>query len=632
MLLSVLLVANAWITRIIVSLALLGCRLLTPMSRMVLVAATNATVLHSVILLMNLWRSKHNTRSDFLSLTVKLRVFQLVIRDLRRQGSLIARLIHGDLGNVRFLYNSWFLPLVYARVTANSLKSLGNLWRVSWWVQHLICHVYIRKRWRRLHLIRMWMQLLDLRRVPKIIFTIRPLTCHTSKFLRLCVLPVIWQMRQLRYILSNSDNMRTIACYRWLIKFRCKCILSVIDTRVSLNQRRHFLSLFHHMRLRHINMIDWLLSRIVKVMTEENIIVINCMVQLLFLKSLIILLITIMVDIVYLLTSIIIKRLIRLYLRAHYRIKWVSYYLRRTPLHPWVILINCSDWTFLNWQRLLKLLLLLMLLLLLLLLLLLHDTHLLLIRTTVHIEILMVHILHLLLMRPGLPHHLHVAAAITICHMTSELSVIAVHHGLLVLLLRLRLLLRLLSRIMTREINNLNGIVMLWERLLDVLRGKRTIFKRTRIRMRVKGQLIVLRWPNIMLTIVGSTRLVILAAKLLHWNGHVFRVSLIGDLVLVHKLMIGQHWRINLVVRGDRADLLNLRYIVLNLLKVRSLKLTILIEIRTLLAIAQHQRRYLFKVKILITCKRKDFITIVIVHYNEDFWVTISDNLLCLPE
>jgi len=293
-----------------------------------------------------------------------------------------------------------------------------------------------------------------------------------------------------------------------------------------------------------------------------------------------------MVDIVYLLTSIIIKRLIRLYLRAHSRIKWVSYYLRRTPLHPWVILINCSDWTFLNWQRLLKLLLLLMLLLLLLLLLLLHDTHLLLISTTVHIEILMVHILHLLLMRPGLPHHLHVAAAITICHMTSELSVIAVHHGLLVLLLRLRLLLRLLSRIMTREINNLNGIVMLWKRLLDVLRGKRTIFKRTRIRMRVKGQLIVLRWPNIMLTIVGSTRLVILASKLLHWNGHVFRVSLIGDLVLVHKLMIGQHWRINLVVRGDRADLLNLRYIVLNLLKVRSLKLTILIEIRTLLAIA----------------------------------------------
>jgi len=88
------------------------------------------------------------------------------------------------------------------------------------------------------------------------------------------------------------------------------------------------------MRLRHINMIDWLLSRVVKVVTEENIIVINCMVQLLFLKSLIILLITIMVDIVYLLTSIIIKRLIRLYLRAHSRIKWVSYYLRRTPLHP----------------------------------------------------------------------------------------------------------------------------------------------------------------------------------------------------------------------------------------------------------------------------------------------------------
>ena len=161
-------------------------------------------------------------------------------------------------------------------------------------------------------------------------------------------------------------------------------------------------------------------------------------------------------------------------------------------------------------------------------------------------------------MRPSLPHHLHITTAVSVCHVAFKLSVIAVHHVLLVLFLWLLLLLRLLCT-MTREIYNWNRIVMLWKWLLDMLWRKRPILKRARIRMRVKGQMIVLGWPNVVLTIVRSTLLVILTAKLLHWNGHVFRVCLFGDLVLVHKLMIWHHWWVELIVRSNWADLLDLR-------------------------------------------------------------------------
>ena len=185
-------------------------------------------------------------------------------------------------------------------------------------------------------------------------------------------------------------------------------------------------------------------------------------------------------------------------------------------------------------------------------------------------------------MWPCLPHHLYITTTEPVFHVAFKLSVIAVHHVLLVLFLWFLLLLCT----MTREINNWHWIVMLWKWLLDMLWRKRPILKCTIIRMRVKGQMIVLRWPNVVLTIVGSTLLVILATKLLHRNGHIFRVCLFGDLVLVHKLMIGHHWWVELIVRSNWADLLDLRYIVLHFLKVRVFELAVLIQISSLLAIA----------------------------------------------
>ena len=144
----------------------------------------------TVVLLMNLWGSQHYSRSNFLALICELRIIHLVIWNLGGQRCLVPWLINRNLWNMRFLNNSRFLTMAYTCVTANSLKSLRGLWRVSWWTQDLICHVSIQKRWRRLHLICMRVLLPDARWLAKVIFTVWAFTRHTSKFLRLRVFSI----------------------------------------------------------------------------------------------------------------------------------------------------------------------------------------------------------------------------------------------------------------------------------------------------------------------------------------------------------------------------------------------------------------------------------------------------------
>lgn len=154
-----------------------------------------------------------------------------------------------------------------------------------------------------------------------------------------------------------------------------------------------------------------------------------------------------MVHIIYLLAPVVI-RLVRINLRRHRIAERVPHHLRRTAtLHLVIKLIRLTYWTFLY----LNLLILRHMLLLRL-----HDAHSL--RSlAIHIEILMINVSHLLLIWSSLTHHLYVMlieSGPTL--MPCELSVVAIHHTLL---LRLRLLLRL--AIMTSKINYLDRKIIL---------------------------------------------------------------------------------------------------------------------------------------------------------------------------
>ena len=79
-------------------------------------------------------------------------------------------------------------------------------------------------------------------------------------------------------------------------------ILALVDARLARDGSCEWaLVRFHDVRLGdHINLL-LLLSRIIKIIASKNVIVINSMVQLLLLKALLVFLVSVMVDVIYLL-------------------------------------------------------------------------------------------------------------------------------------------------------------------------------------------------------------------------------------------------------------------------------------------------------------------------------------------
>lgn len=278
-----------------------------------------------------------------------------------------------------------------------------------------------------------------------------------------------------------------------------------------------------------------------------------------------------MVHIIYLLAAVVI-RLVRINLRRYRVAERVSHHLRRTAtLHLAIKLIWLTNGTFLylhllilGHMRLLRL----------------HHAHSL--RSlAVHIEILT-----LLLIWSCLPHHWHVmliepGPAL----MPWKLSVVAIHHALL---LRLRLLLRL--TIMTSKINYLDRKIILWTWLGYILGWEGRIFKRSIIWVWVESQLIVPGRLHVICLNWCAVLVVLAAHGLLVRDRHIFGVCLLRKhLIFVHKLMIYQR-RSKLLSLWSK--LLYLRQVVLHFLEVCVVKLTVLVEIRTLLAVTEDEIGY----------------------------------------
>lgn len=366
--------------------------------------------------------------------------------------------------------------------------------------------------------------------LSEIVFTIRTVARHTVHFMiiRCSVLSALWYIRsilgQLIRGISYLDRVLTITSDCWMIGI--EGIFAALNTGLAWNNRRQSaLIRIHHLLLRHTYcLLLLLITWIVEVVAEEYVVIINCMVQLLFLISLLIFLITVVIHIVYLLPCIIV-RLVRFNLRRHRIAEWIPHHLRRTSLDLGIKLIRLSNRTFLDLHRLI-----------LLHVLLLGLHHIYSWRSwAIHFEILMINVRHLLLIWPALTHHLHIMLIKSWALMPRELPMVAIHHVLL------RLLLHLGLTMLTGKVDNLDRKITLWTwlRYILSLRRKGSIFEGCIIGMRVKSQLIIPRrleviWVN------WCTVLVVLAAHgSLMRNRHIFGVCLLRKhLVFVHKLVI----------------------------------------------------------------------------------------------
>ena len=213
------------------------------------------------------------------------------------------------------------------------------------------------------------------------------------------------------------------------------------------------------MLLNHTNgLLLLLITWIIEIVTEEYIVIINRMVQLLFLISLLVFLITVVINIVYLLTCIV-KWMVRLYLRCHCISKWVTHHLRRTSLNFSIKHVRLTNRTFIDLHRL-------------------EFWHILLLRLhyiTIHIEILMINVRHLLVLS-SLRHHLHVMLVESGSLMSWILSMKTIHHRLW--------LLRLC--IMLSKVNHLNRKTLLRHRLSFSFWREGRIFEGSIVRMIIK--------------------------------------------------------------------------------------------------------------------------------------------------
>jgi len=308
--------------------------------------------------------------------------------------------------------------------------------------------------------------------LPKVVFTIRTVTFHTLQFMiiRSSELSALWYIRSmlghLSIGISYFYSVITITCHWWNIAI--ERILAGLNSRLTRNDcsqsaliRIKYVLLCHIYRLL-LLLITW----IVEIVAEENVIIINCMVQLLFVIFLLVLLITVVIHIVYLLTCNI-NRFVRINLRGHGVTERVPHHLRRTALDLGIKLVWLSNGTFMNlhWLKLLQMLLLRR-----------HCVH----SRAIHIEVLMINVRHLLILST-LCHHLHIMLIIPRGLMTSKLPMEAIYHRLLLLgwlLLRLS---------MIGKVDHWNRKVVLWPWLRFSLWRKGCIFKCGIIGMRVKS-------------------------------------------------------------------------------------------------------------------------------------------------
>lgn len=81
-----------------------------------------------------------------------------------------------------------------------------------------------------------------------------------------------------------------------------------------------------------------------------------------------------------------------------------------------------------------------------------------------------------------------------------------------------------------------------------------------------------------------------------------------------------------------RIYFLNLHYVLLHFLEVRVFELSVLVKIRTLLTVSQHESGNFLQVEIFITGEGEYFVVVQVMHYNEHFRVAVSHYLLGLPE
>ena len=433
----------------------------------------------------------------------------------------------------------------------------------------------------------------------KIVFPVWSFVYQTAIFLLILsrnwdIWPVI--LRNSRYLIWNDSVRIWFRGYRGLIFG--EGILPFIDTWTSWNTSSQLTAVRfvdQILLLLYTNLL--LLPCVVEVIADKDVIIINCMIQLLLSISLLVLLVAVVIYVIAF--AHLFERLVWFHIRVascRERVYRLLHH-RRTILHLMLIvwLVRSSNRTFLYC--------------------LIWALHYLL--TCVHIEILINNMR--LLVDSLLGYHSHrlrllemhgwVRNSMRLCKVLARLT--EVHY---------LYLLRLLVHLHARDH---------WLGCRTVLWWKLGIFKCASIWvLRIESHLIVLWWPNSFIYLYRSTSFVGWS-DLLHGEWHVLSNSLLWNhLIFVHQLVMLHV----LVVGLSRVYFLDLSNILFHFFEVGALEFSVLVQKCTLLAITEHQRWYFFKIEVFVACEGENFVVVEVVHDDEYLWVAVADDLFCLAE
>lgn len=278
--------------------------------------ATKVRCFPILLLIVNLRWSQHDTRCDFLSLG---RVLSIFVWDLGTHPShwvqgaeLRLMVINRDLTYMCSRNDTWSLVRVNTRVIPDTFEFLWSHWSVPWWCmsrrgEYLISHI---KVWRR-RVESLCMRMFTLGNLTEIVFSIGSIICtdQTINFWLVSILP--WNIRShLRWLSKSSKRIigRFYILIVRLVRQSRGILVEWILSLVNSGRDRHRRYLARNWFIDKWLLSHWLrllFSWIVIIVACEYIIVIDYIIKLLFLKSLLINLVSIKVNVIYLLTLVI---------------------------------------------------------------------------------------------------------------------------------------------------------------------------------------------------------------------------------------------------------------------------------------------------------------------------------------